>query len=99
RIFGGTLVALRIARVIEAGTVGLPGDAAPGGGEVHARHNVGEFLARGQFEDVRSGIFRAVFRNGGRNIFAAERWHEEVNRERSLGAGRIRIEDDLRTGG
>ncbi len=61
RVLGRTLVALGIARVVEAGAVGLPRDAASGGGEVHARHHVGKFLAGLDFKHARSGVFGAVF--------------------------------------
>ena len=50
-VFGRALVALRITRVVETGTVGLPRDAAAAGGEVHARNNVTQFLARSYIEE------------------------------------------------
>src|SRR5579859_4814415 len=66
------LVALRIARVVEARTVGLPRDAAAAGGEVDARHDIGKLLAGSDIEDVGGGIFRSVSGERGGDIFSAE---------------------------
>ena len=52
RVRFGPLIALWIARVIEAGAIGLPVDAASCGSEVDTRNAVRKFLSRGNFEDA-----------------------------------------------
>ena len=51
-VFRWTLVALRIARVVETRAVSVPVDASARGGEVDARYSVGQLLAGGGLEDV-----------------------------------------------
>jgi len=97
-VFGRTLVALRITRVVEAGAVGLPGDAAAGSGEIDAGNDVAELFTGGYFKHMSYGIFRAVLGERGRNVLAAERRNEEIHGERSLCAGCVRIEDDAGAG-
>src|ERR1700733_4119792 len=46
-VFGRTFVSLRITRVVEAGAVGLPGDAAATSGEVDSRDHVRQFRGGG----------------------------------------------------
>ncbi len=95
----GTLVALRIARVIKAGAVGLPRDAAAGGGEVHPRHHVGKFFPGRHLEHVSRGIFGTALGKRGGHVLAAERRHVEIDRDRSLGAGGVGVEDGAGAGG
>src|SRR6202049_4920239 len=94
--FGWTLFPLRIARVIETRTVRFPIDASAGGGEVDARNNIGKLLACGDLENHRAAIFGAIFGDGGGNVFAIQGRNVEIYGHRSLAAGAVRIEDDLR---
>jgi hypothetical protein len=69
-VFGRTLSPLRIPRVIEAGTVSFPVDAAARSGEIDARHNVCQFPAGGNFENLGVAVFRAILRDGSGDVFA-----------------------------
>src|SRR5208337_1904504 len=97
-VFGGPFISLWKARVVEAGIVGFPGEAAAGSGKVHSGDDVREFLAGGDFKNVRGTVLGTVFRQGGGHVFAAERRHIEIHGERSLGVGGVGIEDDFRAG-
>ncbi len=97
-VFGGTLIALRIAGVIKAGAVGLPGDAAAGGGEVDAGNDVAKLLAGSDFKHMCSGVFRAVLGERGRNVFTAERRHDRNPRRAIPWRGGVGIEDDASAG-
>ena len=94
RAFG----ALRVAGVEEAGGVGLPGDAAAGGGEVDAGNTVGKFFAGGGFEDVGGAVFGAVL--GERNGYelAVKGGDVEVHGGRTLRAGCVGVEDNFFAG-
>src|ERR1700686_5907420 len=77
-VFGGPLVALGIARVIKAGALSIPVQAAAGGGKVYARHAIGELLAGGDFEDASLAVLRSVFRHCGSDEFPAHRGYGKV---------------------
>src|ERR1700740_2647400 len=94
-VFGWMLLALWIARVIEAGTVRFPIDAAAGGRKIDARDNVGKLPAAGDFENHAAAVFGAIFGDSDRDVFAIQGRNVKIDGKRSLTACTVRIEDDL----
>src|ERR1700737_738065 len=97
-VFRWPLVALWIARVIKAGAIAFPVEAASGSCEVDARHAVWKFLPGGDFEDVGCTVFRAVFGQRDGDELAVEGGSVEIHGDRSLRAGCVGIENDFLAG-
>ncbi len=93
-VFPGALASLRVARVVEAGALRVPGDAAPAGGIAHARHAVGEFLAGGRLEHVHGPVLAAVFRDRHRDVLAVQRRRVEIDRRGALRVDLVGIDED-----
>jgi hypothetical protein len=98
-VFRWPLVALWIARVIKAGAIGFPVEAASGSCEVDARHAIWKFLPGGDFEDVGCTVFRAVFGERDGDELAVEGRNVKIHGQRPFCAGRVGIEDDFLAGG
>ena len=93
-ILGRTLVALRIARVVEAVSIGRPLDAAASGRIGHTGNLVVEPFAARYVVDVRRAIFAAVLRQRHHDSLAVERRREEIDRGVARRIERIGIEND-----
>ena len=94
QIGGRALALARIARVVEARAVGVPGHASAGRAAVDARDRRAGFFAGGDFVDVHVAALAAALRERDRDQLAVERRDVEVD----LGAARrvelIGVEDD-----
>ena len=86
------LAFVRIARVVETGSVGVPGDAAAGGAAVDARNHIAGFFAASDVEDVDVSRLTPAARKRNRDEPAIERRHEKIHRCFSVGARGYGIE-------
>src|SRR6185437_16042934 len=94
-IFFGTLIPLRIARVIEARSVCFPCNAAGGGGTICAGHAIAQLFSAVYFENTRRSNFRSILRKRDRDQISVDRRSEIVDAERSRAADAARIQDDF----
>src|ERR1019366_6600096 len=85
-VFGRTLVALWVARVIKAATVGRPLDAAAGGRVVHAGDDVRQPLSARCLINIRGALLAAILGQRNGNVAAVVRWLVEVDRGPALAA-------------
>ena len=84
----------RIAGVIDARAVGVPGGAAAGGGAVDTRNFVGQRLAGGGVVEEKCAVLGAVFGEGNGDAFAVEGGRIKVYGGRAFGIEFVGIQHD-----
>jgi hypothetical protein len=87
-----------IAGVPEAFAVLGPGEAAAGGGKLHARDRRFDFLGRRHVEDVERAVFAAVFGQRYRDFGAVIGRHIPVDRDVAGSIQRVGIDQRLLAG-
>src|ERR1700726_4977766 len=85
-VFGWTLFALWIARVIEAGTVRFPVDAAAAGPKIDALDNVGKLFSSGALENHCANVFGTIFGDSSRDELTIQGRNVKIYGNRSLTA-------------
>ena len=93
-VLGRTLVASRIARVVETGAVGAPFDASASRRIHNAGNHVVEAAAGRHIVDIRRAVFAAVGRKRHDDAFAVVGRPEEVDRSLARGIEGVEIEHD-----
>ena len=83
----------RVARVVEAGSVSIPGDASPRGPSIDSRNSITGFFAAGHVVDVNRSLFTSAAGEGNSNQAPIERGDKKINRRLPIGAQRRWIKE------
>ena len=94
-ILGRTLALVRIARVVEAGTIRIPGHAAAGGGEIHSRDNIRQRLTGSCVVQAQVASFAATLGQAHGHLFAIHGRFVKLDRGAPAGIDTRGIQDEV----
>ena len=78
-VFFWSFIAARITRVVKSGIIDVPGQAAPGGWILNARHHIRKLPSGFHVEDIHGTRFAAGLRKRRGHVFAIVRGDVKIN--------------------